>query len=84
LRVIPELTYHTGNRVWYEGKDSSGNPFQVVMPDFYIIRLNISLTCVDGQYILAGMLSPKNDKGVSDLDRKVMVFVKCDILASMP
>lgn len=84
LRFTPEFIWHTGDRVWHEGKDSAGNVFQVKMPDFYTIRLYTSLTCVDGQYIMAGVLSPKNDKGELEQDRKVMVFVKCDILHSIP
>lgn len=84
LRFVPELTWHNGKRVWHEGKDSAGNGFQISMPDFYTIRLNTNVSCVDGQYVLAGVLSPKNDKGEVDAGRKVMAFVKCDILLSIP
>jgi Flp pilus assembly secretin CpaC len=84
IRIVPELMWHTGDRVWYDGKDSLGNPFQLKMPDFYVVRLNTSMTCVDGQYFMAGVLSPKNDKGELNQNRKVMVFVKCDILHSIP
>jgi len=38
------------------------------------------LTCKDGQYALAGTVSPKDAKGEIDMTRKVMIFVKCDIL----
>jgi hypothetical protein len=47
------------------------------MPDFNAVRLNTSVTCISGQYSLAGVLSPKNDKGEVDMTRKLMVFVKC-------
>lgn len=80
VRFIPELIWHTGNTVWHEGKDSAGNPFKTAMPDFYAVRLNTSLTCVTGKYTLAGVISPKDDKGEADMSRKVMVFVKCDVL----
>jgi Flp pilus assembly secretin CpaC len=80
LRFAPELIWHTGNTVWHEGKDSAGNPFKHSMPDIYAVRLNTSLTCANGQYTLAGVTSPKDDKGEVDMTRKVMIFVKCDVL----
>ena len=80
LRLVPEIVYHTGNTTWYEGKDITGNPFKVMMPNMYVARLNTSLTLINGQYTLAAVVSPKDDKGDTDMTRKVMVFVKCDVL----
>lgn len=80
LRFVPEFIWHTGNTVWHEGKDSCGNPFKIAEPDFYCVRLNTAITCIDGQYNFVGALSPKNDKGEVDTTRKLMVFVKSDIL----
>lgn len=80
LNFIPELTWHTGNTVWHEGKDKDGNLFKIEMPNFCTLRLNTQLTCKDGQYVLAGTVSPKDAKGEIDMTRKVMIFVKCDIL----
>lgn len=80
LRFVPEVVYHNGNTVWHQGKDLSGNPYQVKMPDMYAARLNTALTFISGQYTLAGVISPKDDKGDTDMTRKVMVFVKCDVL----
>lgn len=80
LRFVPEIVWHTGDTVWHEGKDSNGNPFKMPMPDFYSIRLNTAISCINGQYALAGTLSPKDDKGETDMTRKVLVFVKCDVL----
>lgn len=81
LRFVPELVWHTGNVTWHEGKDKLGNSFKLQMPDIYSMRLNTAFTCLSGQYTLAGVVSPKDDKGEADMTRKVMVFVKCDILA---
>jgi len=81
LRFNPELNWKTGDTVWHEGKDSLGNPFKKTVPNFYVIRLNTALTCIAGQYNFAAAISPKDDKGNTDLTRKVMVFVKCDVLA---
>ena len=80
IRIIPELVWYTGNTTWHEGKDPLGNPFKLTMPNFCTLRFNTQLICKDGQYMLAGTLSPKDSKGEIDLTRKVMIFLKCDIL----
>ena len=80
LRLSPEIVWHTGNTSWMKGKDSLGNDFDVLMPDIYVVRLSTSLSCSDGKYHLAGIVSPKEEKGNTDIKRKMMVFVKCDVL----
>ena len=80
LRLTSELVWHTGDTVWGEGKDALGMPFRISMPDIYTMRLKTAITCIKGQYTLVGTVSPKDAKGDPDLTRKVMVFVKCDIL----
>ena len=80
LRFVPEIVYHTGDTVWQDGKDSGGNPFKMTMPDMFAARLNTALTFINGQYTMAGLVSPKDAKGEVDMTRKVMVFVKCDVL----
>ena len=50
------------------------------MPDFYTLRVNPSVTCVAGQYQMVSVVSPKDAKGETDMSRKVVVFVKCDVL----
>lgn len=79
IRLVPEIVYHVGNRVWMEWQDAHGKA-NIEMPDFYTVRMNTSLTVVDGQPFLAAALSPKNDKGVCDPTRKLMVFVRADII----
>jgi hypothetical protein len=81
LRFIPELIWNTGDTVWHEGKDSLGNSFKKSVPNFYLIRLNTALLCITGQYMLASVQSPKDAKGEVDMTRKVMIFVKCDVLS---
>lgn len=81
LRFVPELVWHTGDTIWHEGKDVSGNPFKVSLPDIYTMRVNTSITCIKGQYMLVTVQSPKDAKGEPDMTRKVMVFVKCNILS---
>lgn len=71
LRLVPELTLFSGFREFLEGKDSRGNLYKIQMPEFFTARLNASLICHDGQYHLAGTVSPKTEKGEVDFDRKL-------------
>jgi len=84
LRLQSEFLWHTGNTVWSERKDADGNVFKTSMPDFYLIRISTSVVCITGQYVLAGVLSPKDAKGAVDHDRKIMVFAKCNVLPAIP
>lgn len=80
LRFVPELVWHTGETVWAERRGPEGNVQRIQMPDFYTARLNTALACIDGQYTFAGALSPRNERGESDVSRKLMIFVKCDVI----
>ncbi|MDX1681406.1 MAG: hypothetical protein R3242_11830 [Akkermansiaceae bacterium] len=84
LRFIPEVVQHTGNVLWQEFKDNQGNVYKTQMPNFYTIRLNTAITTYTGQYYMAGTLSPRDEEGKHDSTRKIMIFVKCDILATVP
>ena len=81
LALTPEMVWHTGNTSWLDLKDALGNGSRVEMPDFYSLRFKTELSCVAGRYLMAAVLSPKDAKGIPDMSRKVMVFVKCDVLA---
>jgi hypothetical protein len=78
--LAPDMVWHTGETVWLERKDSLGNISKIQMPKIYSLRTTTALTCKEGQYVLAAALSPKDGEGTTDPSRKVMVFVKCDIL----
>lgn len=80
LRLAPDMVWHTGETVWLERKDSLGNISKIQMPKIYSLRTTTALTCKEGQYVFAAALSPKDGEGTTDPSRKVMVFVKCDIL----
>ena len=79
LRLIPEIVYNTGNFTWIEWHDQRGNA-DIKMPMFYTLRINTSVVAVPGQPLLIAALSPKGPDGNTDFTRKVMVFVKCDVL----
>lgn len=79
LRLIPEIVYHVENEIWAEWKDEHGSA-HVQMPVMYTLRLNTVVKLTNGKPLLVGALTPKNDKGAPDRDRKLMVFVKADVL----
>lgn len=79
LRFTPEIVYHVGNRIWAEWKGAHGNA-PVQMPTFYALRVNTSVVLADGQPLLVAALSPKNQDGFPDFTRKLMVFVRADVI----
>jgi phosphatidate phosphatase PAH1 len=79
LLLNPTLVYHTGNNVWHEetkGKDT----YRVQMPNFYKVEVNTSVTLVAGQPFMMAAVSPKDEKGEADFTKKVLIFVRADIL----
>lgn len=84
IRLVPELIWHTGNTAWGGLLSADHQLSRAEMPDFYVLRARFAITCASGQYTLAGVLSPKNQAGRMDQTRKVMMFVKCDILEVRP
>ena len=79
LRFAPEIVYHVGNTVWAEWKDQYGS-CPVQMPTMYTLKLNTGVTLAAGQYCLVAAVSPKSKEGFPDFTRKLMVFVKADVL----
>ena len=80
LRFVPEIVYHVGNKVWAEWKGEYGNA-PVQMPTMYCLRLNTAVTLVDGRPMLVAALSPKGAGGFPDFTRKLMVFVRADVVS---
>lgn len=79
LRLTPTLVYHV-NTVNWGAEKAVGAAGPIEMPTFYVLALKTGATVVAGQPSMIGALSPKNDKGIMDPTRKVMVFVRADIL----
>jgi len=76
LALNPSLVWHTGDDILMEHKDLLGNISRMQMPKMYTLRLTTSLTLHSGKPAFVAALSPKDEHGVTDLTRKVMVFVK--------
>jgi hypothetical protein len=83
LSVVPELVYYVGKMVYSEWKDHRGRA-DITMPKFYVVRVNCNVVVKDGQYLMIAGVSPKNQNGDVDTTRKLMVFVKCDLLTINP
>jgi len=81
LRFLPEIVYHVGNEIWAEWKGQYGNAL-IQMPKFYKISVNSSVTLADGKTMLVAALSPKDEQGRPDRTRKLMVFVKADVITT--
>ena len=79
LRLAPQIVYHVGNTVWAEWKDEFGNK-PVQMPTFYTLRVDTTVVLGLGQTLMIAALSPKNKDGATDFTRKLMIFVKADLL----
>jgi hypothetical protein len=52
------------------------------MPTFYTLRINSNITLTLGNYLLLAALSPKDKNGHPDFTRKLMVFVKADVIGN--
>lgn len=83
LTVDPQLVYYAGKIVHSEWKDHRGRA-DITMPKFYVVRVNCNVVVKDGQYLMIAGVSPKDKNGDVDSSRKLMVFVKCDLLAINP
>lgn len=79
--LAPEIVYHVKDTVWAEWQDRHGDS-SVRVPLFYKLSLNTRLKLIPGKSLMAAVLSPKNDEGVPVKDRKVMVFIRADMLTS--
>lgn len=79
LRLAPEIVYHVENHKWATWKDKHGET-DIKMPIFYSLRVTTALVMANKQPVLVAALSPKNDQGVTDLSRKILIFAKCDVI----
>jgi hypothetical protein len=79
LRLAPDIVYHVGNETWAEWKGKHGDA-SVRMPTMYSTRITTAVTLATGQPLLAAALSPKGENGFPDFKRKLLVFVRADVL----
>lgn len=82
LHLAPQTTYHTGNTTFSTWKDTRGTA-DVTMPDFYTLRFVTHLVVPAGKHVFVATLSPKDPHGRVDPTRKLMVFLKADIITPL-
>lgn len=82
VSFTPEIRSHTEDVVWFSRKEEAGNVRRITMPRFYVLKLHGKMALKGGKHGFYAALSPKDDKGKMDESRKIMVFVKADVLES--
>ncbi len=73
----PEICYHVGETFW--GKDAR---VTYKMPTIYTLRVNTSFTLTNGKFHFVSALTPKDENGKADPTKKILIFVKADILTA--
>ena len=79
LRFAPEIVKHVRNEPWATWENERGKS-DITMPIMFAMRVSTGVTVEVGGYRFAAALSPMGEDGYPDFDRKVMVFVKCDVI----
>lgn len=79
LRFTPTLVHHTGQDVWGVW-ERNGVKVETSMPRFYILSVKTGVSVAAGQPHMVAGLSPRSEDGWMDSSRKVMTFVRADII----
>jgi len=80
LNLAPEIVYLAAESEWgdYQSRDGT---LAVKMPSFYTMKVSTQITMRAGEPCLIAAVSPHHaETGMPDRERKVMVFVKADLL----
>ena len=83
LRFVPEIVSLTGLTNWMEHVDEWGTN-HYFMPVFECWRSNTSLTLTDGQFELVAVITPKPVAPPPAALRKILLFVRADIITPSP
>ena len=78
LNLVPELVLDAGERSMTRlgADDKIGRVLDSLsVPEFYTLSVSTAVTTIDGQYVLIGVLTPKDRD-----DRRILVFVKARVL----
>lgn len=79
LRFVPEIVQLIRLDTWMEHVDQWGDA-SVRMPIFGTWRLNTSVSLLAGQFEMVGVITPKPSTPGPAATRKLLVFVRADIL----
>ena len=81
LQFAPELVEHVHNQIWAEWYGAQGEA-HTKRPLFFVNRMTTGLTVVNGQYCLVGTNSMPGENGTVDYQRKLLLFLRADIITS--
>lgn len=79
LRLSPEIVTRLRLETWMEHTDRWGDG-SVRMPIFQTLRAQSSITVAPGKFELVSALTPKMDPPAPAVSRKILVFVRADVL----
>lgn len=78
LRLVPEIVTLIDHSVWGHSIETNT---PIKMPTFYTYRLNTAISVTKGQFHMAGVFTPKDDQNKADPAKKLLFFVKAELLA---
>lgn len=81
LRLTPNIVYLADKTLWSIWKNHE-TAVETAMPLFYILSTRTGATVVAGEPHMLGANSPKNAEGFTDTSRKIMFFVRADIITT--
>jgi Flp pilus assembly secretin CpaC len=79
LVLDPEISEQAGERMWNSWLGPHGH-YDIRMPDFRALRAKLDVTLVPGVFEMATVLSPAPTAPAPAVLRKVLVFVRADLL----
>ena len=79
LRLSPEIVTRLRLETWMEHTDQWGDA-SIRMPIYEAMRFNTTISVRSGKFELVSALTPKANAPVPAVSRKILVFVRADIL----
>jgi hypothetical protein len=83
LRFIPEMVDTSSFNTIWNYKDEWGDA-SYVQPTFETWRVNTQMTFQVGKFDLAATITPKPTEPVPATLRKILVFIRCDVIPVIP
>ncbi|MEM9479761.1 MAG: hypothetical protein AAGA58_08925 [Verrucomicrobiota bacterium] len=79
VNIAPEVICRNEDSV-FSAWETDHAEMEVIMPNFYTVKFSTALSVVPGHPHLAAVMSPRNDDGQRDGSRKILAFVRVDVL----
>jgi len=75
MEIEPSIVSHEGNFNWATWKHKNGES-NISMAKFYDLNVQTGITLQSGKYSFLCTLYPQDEKGQTDYDRQLLVFVR--------